>query len=74
MTKKELKAVAQVKRLHEQGYDHAVAENDELQIALEEGILEILGILFDFEGDICLGFDSKQIEYYAALKLSKAKK
>lgn len=43
-------------------------------IALEEGILEILGILFVFEGNKCLGFDSRQIEYYAGLNTSKARK
>lgn len=52
----------------------AVAEKDELHIALEEGILEILGILFVFEGNKCLGFDSRQIEYYAGLNTSKARK
>ena len=74
MTKKDMKAITQVKRIHERDYDRAVAEKDELHIALEEGILEILGILFVFEGNKCLGFDSRQIEYYAGLNTSKARK
>lgn len=36
--------------------------------------LAAMGILFVFEGNKCLGFDSRQIEYYAGLNTSKARK
>ena len=37
-------------------------------------IIKTIMILFVFEGNKCLGFDSRQIEYYAGLNTSKARK